>query len=184
MVFPVVVDAHRKYRHILGLITNGHRTCNSGKPQLRAISMLLILVEVSVKVARQSTTATDCSHRATSMLHILVEVSIEVARRSTTAKDCSHRATSMLLILVEAIVKVACQSTIATEITEISMGYAVYVTDDVFIGIKCIITGLIHYDSHRLQAQSYHHATYYFGGESGSSIIDLHSCNLFRRKYM
>ena len=40
--------------------------------------MLLILV----KVACQSTTATDCSHRATSMLLILVEVSVKMAQLS------------------------------------------------------------------------------------------------------
>ena len=40
----------------------------------RAITMLLILVEVSVKVACRSTTVTDWRHRAISMLLILVEV--------------------------------------------------------------------------------------------------------------
>ena len=52
----------------------------------RAITMLLILVEVSVKVACQSTTATDCKHRAITMLLILVEVSVKVAWQSTRAK--------------------------------------------------------------------------------------------------
>ena len=40
--------------------------------------------------------ATDCSHRATSILLILVEVSVKVACRSTTATDCSYRATTEL----------------------------------------------------------------------------------------
>ena len=44
----------------------------------RAISMLLILVEVSVKVACRSTTATDSRHRAITMLLPLVEVSLKV----------------------------------------------------------------------------------------------------------
>ena len=48
--------------------------------------MLLILVEVSVTVACQTTTATYCSHRAITMLIILVEVSVKVACRSTRAK--------------------------------------------------------------------------------------------------
>ena len=73
--------------------------------------MLLILMEVSVKVACRSMTATDCSHRANSMLLILVEVFVKVACQSTTATYCSHRATFMLLILVEKSVNVACQST-------------------------------------------------------------------------
>ena len=86
-------------------------------------------MEVSVKVACQSTTATNCSHRAYPMLvevqsyhhgsicesdlsvhdsHrlqaqsitmqlILVEVTVKVACRSTTATDCRHRAITMLL---------------------------------------------------------------------------------------
>ena len=45
--------------------------------------MVLILVEVSVKVAFRSTTS-DCRHRANSMLLILVEVSVKVAFQSTT----------------------------------------------------------------------------------------------------
>ena len=100
--------------------------------------MLLILVEVSVKVACQSTTAIDCRHRAISMLLILMEVSVKVACQSTTATDCSHRASQsesinergfsvmigtdcshrvmyLLLILVEVSVKVACRSTISTD---------------------------------------------------------------------
>ena len=106
--------------------------------------MPLILVEVSVKVACRSTTATDCSHRAISMLLILVEVSVKVACQSTTAIDCSHvhgtysggsicesgfsvhyinrlqpqsyiHDTSMILILVEVSVKVACWSTTSTD---------------------------------------------------------------------
>ena len=40
---------------------------------------LIILVEVSVRAACQSTSAMNCSHRATSMLLILVEVSVKVA---------------------------------------------------------------------------------------------------------
>ena len=59
--------------------------------------MLLILMEVSVKVACRSMTATDCRHRAITMLLILVEVSVKVAYRSTIATDCSHTATSILL---------------------------------------------------------------------------------------
>ena len=71
--------------------------------------MLLILVEVSLKVAYRSTIATDCSHTAidTSILLILVEVSVKVSCRSMTATDCGHRAIMMLLILVEVSVKVA-----------------------------------------------------------------------------
>ena len=54
---------------------------------------------------------------------------VKVARLSTTVADCSNRAIMMLLILVEISVKVACWSTTTTV--------------------------------HRLQAQCYHHATYY-----------------------
>ena len=79
--------------------------------------MLLILVKVSVKVACQSTPATDCSHRATSMLLILVQVAVNVACWSTTSTDCSHRAITMELILVEVSVKVA------TTATELSLCY-------------------------------------------------------------
>ena len=56
--------------------------------------MLLVLVEVSVKVACKFMTATDCSHRATSMLLLLVEVqttlmevSVKVACRSTSIRS-------------------------------------------------------------------------------------------------
>ena len=77
----------------------------------RGIYMLLISVEVSVKVACRSTTATDCSTE----LLILREVPVKVAYRSTTATDCRHRAITMLLILVEVSLKVACQFTIATD---------------------------------------------------------------------
>ena len=72
--------------------------------------MLLILVEVPVKVACLSTTATDCSHRAISILLILVEVFVKVAGQSMTVTACRHRAITMLLILVEVTVKVSCQS--------------------------------------------------------------------------
>ena len=72
----------------------------------RAITILLILVEVSVKVACRSTTATDCKHKAITMLPILVEVSVK------------------LLILVEVPVKVAWWSTRAkTAGTELSPCY-------------------------------------------------------------
>ena len=80
--------------------------------------MLLTLVEVSVKVACRSTTATDCSHRAITMLLIPVEVS-----ESGLSVYDSHRlqayrsmiaATSILLILVDVSVKVACQSMTVT----------------------------------------------------------------------
>ena len=68
--------------------------------------MLLILVEVSVKVACRSMTAIDCRHRAITMLLILVEVSVN------------------LLILVEVYVKVAWRSTRAkTAGTELSLCY-------------------------------------------------------------
>ena len=69
----------------------------------RAITMLLILVEVPVKVACRSTTVTDCSHRAITMLLILVEVAICVSGLSVQEDtDCSTE----LLILVEISVKV------------------------------------------------------------------------------
>ena len=58
------------------------------------LQMLLILMEVFVKVACQSTAATDCCHRVISMVLILVEVSVNVAFQSTTA-------TFMVLTLVE-----------------------------------------------------------------------------------
>ena len=63
-------------------------------------------MEVSVKVAKRSTTATDCKHRAITMLFILVEVSMK------------------LLTLVEVSVKVAWRSTRAkTAGTELSPCY-------------------------------------------------------------
>ena len=86
---------------------------DSHRVQAKSITMLLILVEVYVKVACQSITATDCRHRAITMLIILVEVSVKVTCPSTTTTDCSHRAITMLLILVEVSVKVACRSTTA-----------------------------------------------------------------------
>ena len=52
-----------------------------------------VFVEVSVKVACQSTTATDCSHRANYMVLILLEVSVKVACQSTTVIACSLHAT-------------------------------------------------------------------------------------------
>ena len=86
----------------------------------RSTSMLIILVEVSMEVACQSTTATACRH----MLLILVEVSVKVACRSTTATECSHRAITMPFILAEVSVKVACRSTRAkTAGTELSPYY-------------------------------------------------------------
>ena len=50
---------------------------------------LLILVEVSVKVACRSTTATDSRHRAITMLLPLVEVSLKVACRSTQLQSAA-----------------------------------------------------------------------------------------------
>ena len=52
------------------------------KPLSRILPLILILVEVSVKVTCQSTTATNSSHRATSMLLISVKVSMNVASQS------------------------------------------------------------------------------------------------------
>ena len=91
--------------------------------------MLLILVEVSVKVAYQSTTLQSYLHAIYSdgsicergrsvhdttelppcylfwwiylMLLIVVEVYVKMACQSTTATHCSHRANSMLLTPVE-----------------------------------------------------------------------------------
>ena len=60
-------------------------SCLSVHDSHRAISMLLILVEVSVNVACWSTTATDWRHKAIFMLLILVEVSVWVACRLQTA---------------------------------------------------------------------------------------------------
>ena len=73
--------------------------------------MNLIVVEVLVKVASQSTTVTDWRHRISciSMQLILVEVSVKVACRSTTATDWRNRAISMLLIQVAVSVNVACR---------------------------------------------------------------------------
>ena len=83
--------------------------------------MLLLLVEVSVKVACLSMTATDCRHRAITTLLILVEVSLKVAYRFTIATDCSHRPTYILRILVEVPVNVAVsplqRQTAVTELT-------------------------------------------------------------------
>ena len=60
-------------------------------------------------------TGTDCSYRAITMLLILVEVPVKVACRSTTVTDCSHRAITMQVIVEEVLVKVACQSTTVTD---------------------------------------------------------------------
>ena len=60
-------------------------------------------------------TVTDCSHRTITMLLILVEVPVKVACQSTTVTNCSHRAITMQLIVVEVLVKVACQSTTVTD---------------------------------------------------------------------
>ena len=55
-------------------------------------------------------TVTDYRHRAITMLLILVEVSVKVSCRSTTATDCGYRAITMQVILVEVSVYVACRS--------------------------------------------------------------------------
>ena len=47
--------------------------------------------------------------------HTVVEVSVKVACQSTTVTDCSHRAITMLLLLLEVFVKVVCRSTTATD---------------------------------------------------------------------
>ena len=82
-----------------------------------AITILLILVEISVKVACRSTTATDCGHRAITMLLILVEVFV----KNGLSVHNSHRPTSILLILMEVSVNVAVspleQQTAVTELT-------------------------------------------------------------------
>ena len=70
----------------------------------RAITMLLILVEVHVEVACRSTTVKPQSHAT-------YPVGENVACRSTTATNWTYKATSMLLILVEVSVKLVCQST-------------------------------------------------------------------------
>ena len=125
--------------------------------------MLLILVEVSVKVACRSTTGrhrlqhryfhqnklhgdgsvaavtisyndTDCSTE----LLILVEVSVNVAYRSMTATDCSHRA-----------------------------------------GRSIFESSFPVHDSHRLKAQNYLHATYSGGSicVSGLSVHTVTDCS-------
>ena len=104
----------------------------------KAITMLLILVEVSVKVVCQSTTATNCSHR---------EVSVEVACQSMTATD-SRTGITMLLILVEVSVKVACQSTTATNWQAQSYHHATY------SGGSICESGLSVHCINRLQPQS------------------------------
>ena len=110
----------------------------------RAIIMLLIQVEVSVKVAYRSTTTTDCSHRAITMLLILAKVSVKVACWSTTTTDCKHSAITMLLFLVEVSVKAACLSVLQSP-------------------PECMLLILVEvYNNHRLQAQGYHHACYLF----------------------
>ena len=63
---------------------NGFSVHDSHRPQPHNHHLQLILVEVLVKVACRSTTATDWRHRAISMLLILGEVSVNVACRSTT----------------------------------------------------------------------------------------------------
>ena len=83
----------------------------------RAITMLLILVKVSVKVACQSTTATNYSHR---------EVSVNVACRSMTATDSRTELSPCYLFLVEVSVKVACRSTTATNWQAQSYHHATY----------------------------------------------------------
>ena len=113
---------------------SGSSVHDSNRLQLQCYFMLLILMEVSVKVACRSTTATDCRHRAITMQLILVQVSVKVACPCTTAIDCSHRAITMLF----------------------------------FSGASICESGLSVHDSHRLQAQSYHHATY-----SGGSICEF-----------
>ena len=98
-----------KAQSYLNATNSGGSICVSGlsvQEDTDCSTELLILVEVSVKVACRSTTATDWRHRVTSMLFISVEVSVKVACWSTTATDWR---------LVEVLVKVACQSTTATD---------------------------------------------------------------------
>ena len=64
------------------------------------------LVQVSVKVTCQSTTATYRIHGTTSMLLVMVEVSVKTGL-SVYDSD-RHRTTSMLRIMVEVSLKMAC----------------------------------------------------------------------------
>ena len=144
-----------------GLISWSHSNMHSW---LQPQSYIHATYPISVKVACQSTTATDCSHRANSMLLILVEV-------QTAGTDLS---VPMLLILVEVSVKVACWSTISTNCSHWATSMLLF-----FGGSLCESDLSVH-DSHRaitkllilvevsvkvacrhrLQPQSYHHATY------------------------
>ena len=60
-------------------------------------------------------TFTDCSHRAITMLLIIVEVPVKVACLSMTVTDYRHRAITMQFIVVEVLVRAACQSTTVTD---------------------------------------------------------------------
>ena len=83
--FPLYGRHRLQPQSYLHATYSGGSICESGlsvHDSHRAITMLLILVEVSVKVACRSTTATDCGHRAITMPLILVEVSVKLSCRS------------------------------------------------------------------------------------------------------
>ena len=134
--------------------------------------MLLILVEVSVKVACQFTTSTDCIQRAISMLLILVAVSVKVTCQSSTAIDCSRRATSMIrpwyLLWWKYPWKWLVSPLYINRLQPLSYLHATY------FGESICESGLPVHDSHRLQSQSYLHAIYFCGSicESGLSVHD------------
>ena len=134
--------------------------------------MLLTLVDVSVKVVCQSTIVTACRHRATSMLppcYLIWWKYLKVACWSMIVTACSHSATYMLLILVEVSVKVAYWSMTATDcsLRDISM---LLILRELSVKVACRSM------TARLQAQSYHHATY-SGGSICESGLLIHYIN-------
>ena len=56
--------------------------------------------DTCTRIGNSPVLAIHDSHRAITMLLILVEVSVKVSCRSTTATDCGYRAITMLLILI------------------------------------------------------------------------------------
>ena len=80
LLISVVVSVKVAYSHRLKAQSYLHATYSSGSICVSGLSVHKV---------------TDCSHRAITMLLILVEVHVKVAYRSTTVTDCSHSAINM-----------------------------------------------------------------------------------------
>ena len=162
--------------HRLQTQSHHHATYSGGSICVSGLSVqedtecsteLLILVDVPVKVACRSTTATDCSHRAICKASSSGGSICESGLAVHESQDCRYRAITLLLILVEVSVKVSCRSTTGRHRLQHRA---------IDSGGSICESGLLVHNSHRLQPQSHHHATYPSGCtcKRGSSVHDSH----------